>query len=174
MKRMMDYTLRLNNLSLMLCKFIQEKLSSDFQVPLFLDSATDDVVALPNKYWHLTSFYKFGCGACASRTRNKWYNICDECKQEALKDDEVIKKVDWFTTRVNELMPMLKDNDEVSSDDDEWKCDECEIIFPEVKDLKSHINEYHPGSEIKFKRGKSNSKKSQDGKATRRKKEDPQ
>ena len=138
-----------------LCKYINDMLLTDFKIPLFLKSATEDVFALPNKYWHVTSLYKYGCAACSSKAKNKWYNICDLCKQAAATDKEVQAKVKWFDSRVEALMPHLDETGEELSDD-EWKCDECEIFFTEITDLKTHFKESHPGSNnVNFKRKKS-------------------
>ena len=49
-----------------LVKFIHDKVSTDFGIPLLLPTATDDVITLPNKYNHVTPLYKFGCGACST------------------------------------------------------------------------------------------------------------
>lgn len=163
--------------SLTLSKFISENLESAFKTPFLMASATEEVTALPNKYWHVTSFYKFGCGACSSRTRNKWYNICDDCKQAASTDEGVQEKVKWYTSRVDELMPALRAPDgEVDSSDDELRCEECDVVFLEMKDVKAHFKESHPGAALKFKRGKTSScNVTDDGKnGSRRKKTVPQ
>lgn len=141
--------------SIQLCKFISQMLQADFSIPLFLKSATEDVFALPNKYWHVNSLYKYGCGACNSRIKNKWFNICDQCKQAAASDEEVQVKLKWFNSRVETLMPHLHDIHEEPSDD-EWKCDDCEIVFQELKELRAHYKENHPESDsVSFKRKKS-------------------
>ena len=140
--------------SVELAKFINEKLLADFNLPFFLQSATEDIFALPNKYWHVTSLYKYGCGACSSKVKNKWYNICDICKQAAATDKDVQAKVTWFNSRVEALMPHLRTDEDLS--DDEWKCDHCEMLFSDIKDLRAHYKENHPGSDsVNFKRKKS-------------------
>ena len=162
--------------SLTLSKFMSENLESTFKTTFLMASATEEVIALPNKYWHVTSFYKFGCGACSSRTRNKWYNICDDCKQAASTDEYVQEKLRWYTSRVDELMPPLRMPDgEVDSSDDELRCEECDVVFLEMKDVKAHFMESHPGADLKFKRGKT-SNTTDDGKngKSRRKKSVPQ
>ena len=141
--------------SMKLCKFISQMLQTDFNIPLFLESATEDVFALPNKYWHVNSLYKYGCGACNSRIKNKWFNICDQCKQAAATDEEVQVKLKWFNSRVETLMPHLHESEEEASDD-EWKCDECQIVFQELKELRAHYKENHSESDsVSFKRKKS-------------------
>ena len=138
-----------------LCKFMSQMLQSDFNIPLFLKSATEDVFALPNKCWHVNSLYKYGCGACNSRIKNKWFNICDLCKQASATDEEVQVKLKWFYSRVETLMPHLHEIDEEASDD-EWKCDDCQIVFQELKELRSHYKENHSESDsVSFKRKKS-------------------
>ena len=49
--------------------------------------------------------------------------------------------------------------------DEEIKCDNCEVVFQDVNDIRNHFKQDHPGSEVKFKRGKSyNRKESKDEK----------
>ena len=157
-----------------LCRYIHAKLSSDLGVPMLFNSATDDVVALPNKYWHLTSFYKYGCAACDSKDRNKWYNLCDRCKEAAKTDDVVRKKVEAFSTRLNEVEELENpDLGDVSvSEDDELKCDICDVIFQEVKDIRQHFTDNHPDKEAKFKRALTQ-RKDDDTKKARRKQLNP-
>ena len=49
--------------SAILCSYIHKKVESEFGVPALMKSAKEDIIALPNKYAHVTSFYKYGCGA---------------------------------------------------------------------------------------------------------------
>ena len=159
--------------SLALGKYIQQKLATDFNLPLFMKSATEDVIALRNKYWHVTTFYKFGCGACASRAKNKWYNICNLCKEAAQKDEEVQKKAQWFAERVNEIMPLPQHSEDEHSED-ELKCDDCNVFFTELSDIRRHFTESHPDADFKFKRAKfSTNNHNDDGKRGRREKKVP-
>ena len=141
--------------SVELVNYINEWVKSDFGVPMLMNSATDDVMALPNKYWHVTSLYKYGCGACSSKERNKWYNICDLCKEVPKTDYEVIDAAKVFLTRLKEVEdsenPTLTHDD---SDEAELKCDTCNVVFDDVKELRKHFDESHPGKEVKFKRSR--------------------
>ena len=114
----------------------------------------------------------------ASRTRNKWYNICDACKQAAPTDEDIQDKVRWRDSRVDELIPALQELDgEENPSDDELRCEECDLVFLEMKDVKTHFIESHPGADLKFKRGKTSScNTTDDGKngKSRRKKTVPQ
>jgi uncharacterized C2H2 Zn-finger protein len=143
--------------SVTLCKFINEKVSSEFGVSVLMKSATDDVIALPNKYWHVTSFYKYGCGACDSKLKNTWYSICDICK-EASQNDEVVKeKMKWYTARITEVTNEETPDLHISSgeSEDELKCESCDITFHDMKELRQHCKERHPDNNGKFKRGRS-------------------
>jgi hypothetical protein len=158
--------------SAILCNYIHKKVESEFGVPALMKSATEDIIALPNKYAHVTSFYKYGCGACGSKERNKWFNICDLCKKAAKQDPAVVEKAKSFQKRLKEVED--EENPELpsaSSDSDEveLKCDTCDVFFSEVTELREHISEAHPGTELKLKRTKNN-----DGKSGRRVKTAPE
>ena len=165
--------------SLVLCKYISEKAGKELGVPILMPSADDDVLVLPNKYSHIRSLYKFGCAACSSRVRNKWYHLCDICKSNASSDSSIQEKVQWFKKRVDELEPSIAEPINISNDSAvELKCDACGIVFEDLKDLKAHFNKEHPDiPDIRFKRVISinTSKSNADGKEKRgrRQKNDP-
>ena len=92
----------------------------------------------------------YGCRACSSKALNKWYNLFDVCKKSAWTYEEVQVKLKWYTARLDAVMPALGYESE-----DELKCDQCDVIFRDIKDLRAHFNECHPESGLKYKRGKS-------------------
>ena len=140
--------------TIILGKYIHKKVLEDFGVPMLMVSATDDMVALPNKYSNLTSFYKYGCGACDSKVRNKWRNICDACKDNAHNDEGVKRSTEDFKKRVTEIEDL--ENPTLSeSEDDELRCETCDVIFQEITDLRQHFKDRHPQDEVKYKRGRS-------------------
>ena len=139
-----------------LWKYVAEKVKTNLGLDMLLKSATDDVLALPNKYWHVQSFYKYGCGACNSREKNKWFGICDICKEAATKDEVVKKQEEEYASRLEEIMDEENPSLEVESEEDELKCDTCNVVFAEINDLRKHFKESHPQSVIKFKRGRGN------------------
>ena len=132
-----------------LMKFIAKKVADDFGGALLLPTATDEVIALPNRYNHCTSLYKYGCGACPSKARNEWFNLCDICKKNATSDEYVTEKVKWFTARLNQLAPLVGyESDEY----DDLRCEECDVVFHDIKELRTHFSDTHPNSEPKYKR----------------------
>ena len=153
-----------------LLEYINQRVLEDFKTSYLLPSTSIDVLALPNKYWNVTSLYKYGCAACGSKTRNRWSNICDDCKAAADSSD-VTPLAEDFERRVATIMdaelPMLS-----SDDADEIRCEQCEVIFHEIKDLRQHFAEEHPENEPKFKRGKLTTNQ-KDGKKGRRVKSTP-
>ena len=131
-----------------LARFLDKRVSEEFGVPFLLPSATDEVIALPNKYDHVTSLYKFGCGACARRERNKWRNICDQCKSEATQDDELRTDLRWYRSKLDSLAPAVGDDLET----DELKCEICDVCFHDLSDFNLHFKETHIGVTPRYKR----------------------
>ena len=143
--------------SVTLCTYMHKKATEDFAVGVLMKSASDDVIALPNKYRHVTSLYRYGCAACASKARNKWYNICDICKEAAVQDEEIKKEKEWYDTRLKAIMD--EENPSLPSDsDDDLKCVSCQVVFQEVNELRRHLKEAHPDSDGKIKRPMSQQK----------------
>ena len=82
-------------------KAIDQRTKFELKTPYILYNATEDVIALPNHYKHVQSLYKYGCGACAGKVRNKWVNICDICKAEARKDPETLKAAEALMAKTS-------------------------------------------------------------------------
>ncbi len=162
--------------TVVLGKYLHEKVEREFGMPMLMDSATDEVIALPNKYWNVTTFYKYGCAACNNKCRNKWFNLCDDCKQNANVDADVQTKAAEFTKRQSQIEdlenPALQE-----SDGDELRCEICDVCFEELTEVRRHFTEHHPDRETKFKRSHKNDGRSQieddDGKKGRRNKSHP-
>ena len=154
-----------------LLEYINQRSVEDFDIPYLLPSTSVDVLALPNKYWNVNSLYKYGCAACASKTKNRWANICENCKTAA-EGTDVTLLADEFAKRVKIIMDVEQPT--LSSDDmDEIRCEQCEVTFHDIKDLRQHFADEHPENEPKFKRGKSNTQPNKDGKKGRRVKSFP-
>ncbi len=149
-----------------LLDFINYRVHEDFKLPYQLPSATQEVLALPNKYSNVTSLYKYGCAACGRKDRNRWANICEECKAAAVSAEDLTED---FAKRVEAV---LDDENPALSDGDHIRCEHCEVVFEEIKDLRKHFSEEHPESEPKYKRGKSN-QSNEDGSKGRRRKSIP-
>ena len=149
-----------------LLEFINHKVYEEFKLPYQLPSASQEVLALPNKYSNVTSLYKYGCAACGRKERNRWPNICDGCKAEAANAEglaeDFVKRVEAVFDEEN---PALSDGDHI-------KCEHCDVVFEDIKDLRNHFSEEHPDIEPKSKRTKS-SQLNEDGKKGRRAKATP-
>ena len=157
-------------------KYINEKVERDFGIPMLMESATDEVIALPNKYWNVTTFYKYGCAACSNKNKNKWFNLCDNCKQNASADVDVQNKATDFSKRQLEI-EALENPTLQESDGDELRCEICDVCFEDLTEVRRHFTESHPDREMKFKRSHKNDGRSQtdvdDAKKGRRNKSNP-
>ena len=138
-----------------LIKFIHSKTEEVWGKPFMLPSADDDTLKTHTKYHHVHSLYKYGCGACSDKSKNKWFNICNSCKDTAANCAEIQtlsqKMAKEIEDKLNSDMPPLGYDSE-----DEFKCDECGVFFDEIRELTIHFKSTHPGKTQKFKRGKSN------------------
>ena len=153
-----------------LLEYINQRVLEDFKTPYLLPSTSVDVLTLPNKYWNVTSLYKYGCAACGSKTKNRWSNICNDCKAAADSSGDTPLAED-FARRVISIMdaelPTLW-----SDDVNVIRFEKCEVTFHDLKDLRQHFGEEHPENDPKFKRGKLTTKQ-KDGKKGRRTKSTP-
>ncbi len=150
-----------------LLDYINQKVTEEFGTPYQLPSTCKEVLSLPNMYRNVTSLYKYGCSACGDKERNRWANICGECRNAALADDikplaeDFVRRVD---AKLDSELPSLG-----SDSDDELRCEECEVTFQEIRDLRQHFKDEHADKEVKFKRGKSTQRKDEGGKGRRTK-----
>ena len=131
-----------------LLEYINKRVHEDFNVSYQLPSATKEVLALPTKYKYVTPLYKYGCGACGKKDRNRWTNICDNCKTDA-QDEAIISLAEDFAKRVAEIEDLENPTLEVASDDDSLRCETCEVTFQEISDLRQHFKDAHPGTNYK-------------------------
>ena len=138
-------------------KAIDQATKSELNTPYILEGATDDVISLTNKYFHVRSLYKYGCAACDSKKRNKWYNLCDVCKSSASSDEEAIAQAremrEKIQQRIEAELPALGDGED--SAEDELKCEDCGVAFQELSELRAHFKDNHPGADFRFKRSRS-------------------
>ena len=66
-----------------LLHFIDKKAQEDMGVSIFLPSGPNDYIITRRKYSGVRSLYKYGCGACSDRERNKWWGLCMRCVDHA-------------------------------------------------------------------------------------------
>ncbi len=99
--------------------------TSEKEIPLILPSATDDLMAGNHLYQKVNSLYKYGCAACDDTKQNRWYFLCDVCK-ESLKSNEItiskteelkVRIVQWETTESPFLHSGDTDDDDMSEED---------------------------------------------------------
>ena len=69
-------------------KYIDLKAREDLGVSIFLKSGENDLVVSKKKYGGVKSLYKYGCGACPDKGRNKWWLLCSTCTGKARAPDE--------------------------------------------------------------------------------------
>ena len=82
--------------------FLDKKLTDAFGHPYKLPSATDEIATVTRKYSGVRSLYKYGCGVCDTKVRNKFYSLCAECKN-ATAENEFQRKVELFVKMANEM-----------------------------------------------------------------------
>ena len=70
-----------------LLHFLNAKASEDFGVSIFLASGPSELIATKRKYGGVKALYKYGCGACGDKSRNKWWNLCTTCEAAAKDPD---------------------------------------------------------------------------------------
>ena len=153
-----------------LIRYIHDKTEEAWGKPYMLPSADDQTLKTHTMYHHVRSLYKYGCGACDEKTKNKWFNICNLCKDNAAKSEEIQNLAEKTAQEIEERlqleMPPLGYDSE-----DEFKCDDCGVFFTEMRELTIHFKTAYPEGAQKFKRGKS--KKSFDEKKGRRDNDNP-
>ena len=150
--------------------------ADSLNVPFLLPSATIDTATSTLMYKRVNSLYKYGCAACNTKEQNEYYNLCNNCKNAIKEDKELKEKVVEYRRRLAEREdqinpPLATEEAEDDISDDELKCDDCEVTFTDMNNLRAHFRESHPGSEFKFKRGKAASHRDDErkGSARRRK-----
>ena len=128
-------------------------MADEWHTPYLLGSATDDITSLPIKYQHVNALYKYGCGACDAKEKNRWFNICDACKDNAKTDQEIKNQAQKVIADIDKRFEMESPPPGLEPDDD-LRCDFCEVIYHELKELKDHYKIAHPDKDVKYKRGK--------------------
>lgn len=67
--------------------YLDAKAKEDMGVSIFLGSGPNDLISQKKKYRGVKSLYKYGCGACADKSRNKWWSLCTNCSTAAKDPD---------------------------------------------------------------------------------------
>ena len=71
-----------------LLQYLDRKALEEFGVPLFLQSGPNELITTKKKYGGVTALYKYGCGACGDKSRNKWWALCNNCSTAAKTPEE--------------------------------------------------------------------------------------
>ena len=71
--------------------FLDEKAKQDLGTSIFLDSGPNELITTKKKYKGVRALYKYGCAACADKSRNKWWTICTDCSSAAQNPDADIQ-----------------------------------------------------------------------------------
>ena len=69
-----------------LLKYMDAMFAQQHGLTYLLKSATSEIITTKRKYNKVNSLYKFGCSACSSRKKNKWFYICTDCKSNIASD----------------------------------------------------------------------------------------
>ena len=136
-------------------KYMNEKASECFGQPLFLPSTTDEVLTTKRGYVKVNQLYKYGCAGCNSKEKNKWFHLCDTCKDEATKDQWVVEAMQKYEQRVAEIRdeetPELNGGNETRepSEGQELRCPVCTLALTNASDFSTHMKHNHPEKERK-------------------------
>ena len=88
-----------------LLKYMDAMFAQQHGLTYLLKSATSEIITTNRKYNKVNSLYKFGCSACSSRKKNKWFYICTDCKSN-IASDTATKEA---TTRFRSCVQTLED-----------------------------------------------------------------
>ena len=129
-----------------LIRYIDAQTKNFFSTPYILPSATAESLATTGLYSKVTGLYKYGCSGCSSKSKNKWYNLCTECRSSAQEDEGIRKQIEEFDERVEKFMlinhPDLR-QDTVNSPE-VLSCPHCDTEFESGEQIRSHFKDNHP------------------------------
>ena len=126
---------------------VSECANNHFGTPLLLPSATDDNIVTNRGYARVNALYKYGCGGCNRKDRNKWFHLCDYCKKSIETDEWIKEMVRKYEDRVEEIreqeLPPLDDRMDDSTDGD-LECPVCKLHFNNTGTFNQHFKQTHP------------------------------
>ena len=133
-----------------LIQYIDEQTKKLFETPYVLPSSTVETLTTTSLYGKVTGLYKYGCSGCDSKERNKWYNLCTECRASLQGDDEVQKMVEEFEERVERFMSVNNPEiQEVSTESPEiLSCPHCSTEFDSGEQIRNHFKDRHPEATV--------------------------
>ena len=115
-----------------LISFLNKRTEEDYGFSYRLESASDDMVTTHRIYSNVNALYKYGCTGCRSKTKNKWYNLCLECKENIKTDERTQQLLGEFNERVEQLdeinnpwLPEAAADDTNSTNSDSTEHTEC-------------------------------------------------
>ena len=84
--------------------FLDQKAKEDLGVSIFLESGPNDLITTKRKYRGVKALYKYGCGACSDKSRNKWWSICTNCSTAAgVPDADVQLALNILLAKADEI-----------------------------------------------------------------------
>ena len=87
-----------------LLRYIDAMVAQQNGSTYLLKSASSETITTTKKYSRVNSLYKFGCTACSSRKKNKWYYVCIDCKTTMSNDEDNKLATENFNNFVSETM----------------------------------------------------------------------
>ena len=126
---------------------VSECANNHFDTLLLLPSATDDNIVTNRGYARVNALYKYGCGGCNRKDRNKWFHLCDYFKKSMESDEWIKEMVRKYEDRVEEIreqeLPPLDDRMDDSTDGD-LECPVCKLHFNNTGTFNQHFKQTHP------------------------------
>jgi hypothetical protein len=134
-----------------LLRLIDEQAKAVFGTPYILPSATSQTLTTKAKYSKVKSLYKYGCSGCNLKTKNRWYNLCDQCRTSIREDGDIRQAVERFNDRVNKYLeehsPTLEHLSFDSAEED-FSCPHCGRELQSGAEIREHFNDNHPEAVI--------------------------
>ena len=131
--------------TLEIANFLNGKTKEYFETPYILSTADQKNVTSSIMYSKVNSLYKYGCAACNRKERNKWFFLCDLCKEEAKTDSwvhDMQKQFDELMTQIEQAEnPMLPRD----SDEEPASCELCQVQLGTAAEIRTHYDQKHPG-----------------------------
>lgn len=133
-----------------LVRYIDEQTRKFYGTPYILPSATSESLASTDLYSNVTGLYKYGCSGCSSKARNKWYNLCTECRSAVQEDADIRKQIEEFEERVEQFL--LANNPDLQQQTvgspEVLSCPHCDTEFVSGEQIRNHFKDNHPEASV--------------------------
>ena len=125
--------------------FLHDKTTEFFGSGYKLPSSTPEVTTCATKYAKINGLYKYGCAGCNRKERNKWYHLCNACKEELESDEWLAGKLEEFEEMVDFInqveYPMMQPD---SDGDAPPTCETCDAVLGSGAEIREHYKQNHP------------------------------